>query len=152
MSASLREVRVIGAGGVARAVVESLHALGARHVIVLARAPERAQWAAERDVEVQALDQAELHEASLLIQATSLGISTHDPSPIEGKEISPDSVALDLCYGTGRTRFLQDAARVGCRVEDGWRMLVAQGGLSFTMWYGGTAPLAIMAKALGRDW
>jgi shikimate dehydrogenase len=103
-------------------------------------------------VEVQALDGAELQGTSLLIQATSLGISARDPSPIEGKKIPSDSVALDLCYGAHRTRFLHDAAQAGCRVEDGWRMLAAQGALSFTMWYGGTVPLAIMAQALEHDW
>ena len=90
--------------------------------------------------------------ASLVVQATPLGLRADDPSPLPSARFSKSCVAIDLVYADHRTRFLQDAAAAGCRCEDGARMLIAQGALAFTMWFGGESPLQVMAKAMDFDW
>lgn len=152
LGAALADVYVLGAGGAARAVLESLSALGARRTHVVARSPERANWVIERGIEWIAWDEARFDTATLVVQATSVGVRENDPNPIDGRSLRSSTCAMDLCYGDARTAFLRDAQASGCRVEDGFRMLVAQGALAFTMWYGGEVPLAPMARALGRDW
>lgn len=149
----VRDVRVIGAGGAARAVATAVRSIsGSGELRFLVRRPEAILWGSEFEAGVEALDGATLEGASLVVQATPLGLAANDPSPIPGADFPPDCVVLDLAYAPQSSRFLRDAQAAGCRCEGGQRMLVAQGALAFTMWFGGASPHELMARAIDFDW
>ena len=153
LTASLREVVVIGAGGAARAAVTCVQALGARRITVAARRPEAASWAPVWGVGVRALEAAALDKATLVLQCTPLGVDpAHDPSPVALDRLPSSAIAVDLTYAARESAFLREARARGVEAIDGLPMLIAQAALSFSMWYGEQPPVRAMAAAVGRDW
>jgi shikimate dehydrogenase len=146
---------LLGAGGAARAVVLALLDLGLP-VTVANRTPARAQALAGclSGVEAIATDAPglidRLSEATIVVNATSLGLHPDDPSPLPpGTHLRHGATAIDLVYGH-ETTFLREARRHGCRVSDGIEMLVRQGAESFRLWTGIAPDLEVMRAACRR--
>jgi shikimate dehydrogenase len=154
-----RHAVVLGAGGGARAVVYGLITEGFQRVIVFNRHLHRAEGLVKHfgrsaaHMELRAMPwhesiiEAELAKAKLLVNATSIGLTT-DESPVPGEIIPSDLLVLDLIYA--RTRLLRDAAAAGCIVADGELMLLHQGAAAFTLWTGQPAPLELMQTKLAE--
>lgn len=151
---------VIGGGGGARAAVLALASLGARAVVVRARAPERAaslvSLLGAGVVSVEALRAAPDDDFAVIVQATSAGM--HGPNEAAGPDVAaavdwssvPDStVAYDLVYAPVVTPFVARAQARGLTAASGLGMLARQGALAFERWLGVAAPLAAMRAALG---
>jgi shikimate dehydrogenase len=152
-----RQAVVLGAGGGARAVVYGLITDGFQRIVVFNRHLHRAESLVKHfgrsaaHMELRAMPwhesiiEAELAKAKVLINATSIGL-TSDESPIPPETLNPDLMVLDLIYA--RTRLLRDAAAAGCTVADGELMLLHQGAAAFTLWTGQPAPLELMQERL----
>jgi len=56
-------------------------------------------------------------------------------------------VVYDLVYNPPQTRFLDEAARAGCRTIGGLDMLVAQAQSQFEWWTGGRPADRVMREA-----
>ena len=67
-----------------------------------------------------------LKGASLIVDATSLGMNEGDPAPFDTSLLSSGQVVFDVVYGHGETALLHAAREVGCQAFDGAGMLVAQ--------------------------
>jgi shikimate dehydrogenase len=136
-------VLVLGGGGAARGVCAALCEAGAR-VILVTRAPEaRASWRpALADAVIGWEDAGALREAtdeaSLVVQATPVGMSPHDEGcpDVPFDRLGAGHVAVDLIYNPWRTRFLQRAAQAGARTLNGWPMLVRQAAAALELWAG----------------
>jgi shikimate dehydrogenase len=158
-----RRSLVLGAGGVARAVVWALAREGAR-VEIWNRTPERAQRLA-REFGVAAVD-APAPDAEdrglrtegydLIVNATSVGMDS--PSPPNGvpdlKALCLDAdglrdrqVVVDLPYGVAETELVRAAREHGATVVDGLEVLVRQGAESLRIWTGLDPPLDAMRRA-----
>ncbi len=153
-----RQAVVLGAGGGARAVVYGLITAGFQRVIVFNRHLHRAEAlvrhfarsAAHMELRAmpwhESIIEAELAKTKVLVNATSVGLTDENESPIPAELIPPDLLVLDLIYN--RTKLLRDAEAAGCTVMDGEVMLLHQGAAAFTLWTGEPAPLEVMAAAL----
>lgn len=140
---------VIGAGGAARAVIAGLLARGAQ-VSVFARAPERARAVSEAfNVEVLPIEKLAFSEASVIINTTPVGMSSHseDSSPVPPEAFRGCMIAYDLVYNPLDTKFLIDARAAGCRTINGLEMLIAQAALQFELWTGKSANIETMRRA-----
>jgi len=154
-----RTAVVLGAGGGARAVVYGLITEGFQRVIVFNRHLHRAEGLVKHfgrtaaHMELRAMPwhesiiEAELAKARLLVNATSIGL-TSDESPVPAEVLQPELLVLDVIYAT--TRLLRDAAAAGCETLDGELMLLHQGAAAFTLWTGQPAPLELMQQKLGE--
>ncbi len=152
-----RHAVVLGAGGGARAVVYGLIREGFQRVIVFNRHLHRgesmvkhfAKSSSHMDLRAmpwhESIIEAELSKAKILVNATSIGLTT-DESPIPGEILTPDLLVLDLIYS--QTRLLRDAQKAGCTTADGGQMLLHQGAAAFSLWTGQPAPLEDMQAAL----
>src|SRR3954451_24854813 len=152
-----RQAVVLGAGGGARAVIYGLITEGFQRIIVFNRHLHRAESlvkhfgrsAAHMELKAmpwhESIIEAELAKAKILINATSIGL-TSDDTPIAAEALNPDLLVLDLIYA--RTRLLRDASALGCTVADGGQMLLHQGAAAFTLWTGQPAPLELMQEQL----
>jgi shikimate dehydrogenase len=153
-----RQAVVLGAGGGARAVVYGLITEGFQRVVVFNRHLHRAEAlvrhfarsAAHMELKAmpwhESIIEAELAKTKVLVNATSVGLTDENESPIPGELIPPDLLVLDLIYN--RTKLLRDAEAAGCTVMDGEVMLLHQGAAAFSLWTGEEAPLEVMAAAL----
>lgn len=64
--------------------------------------------------------------ATVIIDATSLGMLEGDPAPFDTTLLRQNQVVFDTVYGHGETTLLKAARKVGCRAFDGAGMLVGQ--------------------------
>jgi shikimate dehydrogenase len=150
---------VLGAGGAARAVTAALALGGARGVTVLNRSVAKARRLVTRlrrafpQLEWSVAPSArQLPPSGVfrgVIQATSLGMAPHDPSPVPADWLDGSAAVYDLVYGRP-TVLLRAAAARGARHAGGLGMLVYQGALAFTIWTGRRAPVDVMRAALLR--
>jgi shikimate dehydrogenase len=154
-----RNAIVLGAGGGARAVVYGLITEGFQRIVVFNRHLHRAEGLVKHfgksaaHMELRAMPwhesiiEAELAKAKLLINSTSIGLST-DESPVPAEILPPELLVLDLIYS--HTKLLRDAEAAGDTVLDGELMLLHQGAAAFTLWTGQPAPLELMQEKLAE--
>ena len=145
-----RKALVLGAGGVARAVVKALADLGAAEVVIAARSVERATSVAALAPEactVVGWDEAQSRgaEAELIINATPLGGDGGDP--LADVAFDAGQVVVDLVYSPPTTTLVERARRAGCEAWGGLGMLVRQAAASFRIWTGQDAPMETMSAA-----
>ncbi|MDB6150968.1 MAG: Shikimate dehydrogenase [Chthoniobacter sp.] len=166
----LRDMRVmvLGAGGGAgRAVAMQCGIEGCERLVLVNRAPEKAQRLAEELAplfqhsrllgpsarlgfapwQTEAL-RHELETIDLVINCTPVGMKSTDPSPLSPSILAPHLLLYDTIYTAHRTKLMQAADEAGARSANGLSMLLHQGALSFEIWFNRSAPLAEMRAAL----
>lgn len=140
---------VLGSGGAARAVVKALDNLGATHVTVAARDPERGESVAGLARPAAAAEWADagrlVSETDLVVNATPLGMSGE--TVLEGAAFTPHHCVVDLIYSPPSTPLVDAARAAGAQAWGGLGMLVRQAAASFTIWTGQAAPLEAMSAA-----
>lgn len=145
---------VAGTGGSARAV--AIAAAEERvPLFVRSRAPDRAQrfveWARTQSVTAEPAAEATMRQARLAINATPVGLHSHDGLPIDPKAVPGLRAALDLVYLPGETRWVRALRGAGARARDGRDVLVHQGAAAFERFFPGTAaPVEVMRAAVER--
>lgn len=164
-----REVVILGAGGVARAVAVMLLDRGAKGVYILNRTVDKAEALAEEINQIAGRTFAKAcaltdygripGEDWLVIQATSVGMHPHVEDVIIEDESFYKHVetGYDLIFNPGMTRFMKMTKAAGGRIYNGARMLVYQGIIAFELWTGTSIDqdmadklCEMMAQALGQ--
>jgi shikimate dehydrogenase len=77
---------------------------------------------------------ADLPEAGILVNATSLGLKEADPAPFDVRHLPKAWVVYDMIYNPDATRLIQEARAHGLRTANGLSMLVQQGARSLEIW------------------
>ncbi|CAN5399346.1 shikimate dehydrogenase [soil metagenome] len=88
----------------------------------------------------------QLERTDLVVNATTLGLSASDASPLPRALIAPHLMIYDLVCKP--TRLLAAADASGARGANGLTMLLHQGALAFELWFDRPAPLREMRTAL----
>jgi shikimate dehydrogenase len=133
---------VIGAGGAARSVVAALiDARASAEIRLVNRTPPRAVALAKTlggNIRGIAWEDraAALAGASLLVNATSLGMEGQLELELPLDALPRDAVVNDIVYVPLETRLLAAARTRGNRVVDGLDMLLHQGRPGFAAWFG----------------
>lgn len=144
------QVDVLGAGGVARAVVGGLRQCGAR-VTVFNRNCERAERLADEfDCAYQSWDaRAKQRGADLLVNCTSVGMWPEvEQTPIPAERFAEGLTVFDTVYNPLETRLLRDARQAGCGTIDGLSMFVNQAAAQFELWTEQKADRAFMRQTV----
>jgi shikimate dehydrogenase len=141
-------VVVVGAGGAARAVVRSA-ALAGAEVVVIGRSPARAAAAAElAGASGRVGDAVDLAGATIVVNATPVGMGADDALPIEPELLHSGLVVVDLVYHPLETHFLRAARARGVPGVNGVGMLLHQAAHQFRLLTGVEPPLDAMRAAL----
>ena len=143
-----QHVLVLGAGGVARAVIAGLALAGSRVTIANRTHTKAAQLATHfnaRDIDganqsrVQAveLENIAAHSFTIIVNCTSAGMTgsgaeSVDPLPISFK-IKSGTVVMDTVYRPRETPLLQRARAAGAVIVDGTEMFLRQAALQFEL-------------------
>lgn len=159
---SSMNVLMLGAGGSARAIAYGLLEHGCRSLMILNRTKSKAEELVQHmrslfsttPLEAAALNINKLRELprfDLIINCTSLGMSdSAEALPWDASlAFSKGQIVYDVIYKPAMTPLLHQAASDGAVAINGLGMLVHQGALSFSIWTGKDAPLAVMKKAVG---
>jgi shikimate dehydrogenase len=152
---------VIGAGGGAASSVLTCMRLGASRVVIVNRTPARALTLARRlsakgmtraAGEPRGLDtlmdSALLADAGLILNATSMGLTTGRFARLDYESTPADCLFYDLIYSREPTEFLKPALAANRRATDGAGMLANQGELAFKLFNRIAPPAGVMRAAL----
>ncbi len=133
---------VLGAGGASRAVVFGLIGRGFNKIILSNRTLSRAQVLCAdftgKGLVAAAWSRLSEHlgAASLLVNATSLGMTGKPTLEIDLATLPPEAVVTDLVYAPLETELLREARQRGNRTVDGLGMLLHQAVPGFEQWFG----------------
>ena len=142
-----KDVILLGAGGVARAVALLLLEKGAKHIYIMNRTPERAENIAEEingyaDREFATpmglKDYPVLQNGRkyLAIQATNVGMFPKtEEAVIEDDEFyKMIEVGYDIIFNPMDTKFMKNTRRAGGKAYHGLKMLLYQGIIAYELW------------------
>ncbi len=153
---------VIGAGGAAAAAILACSRMGAARIVVANRTRARALNLARRfhspnssrRIELAArgldalTDAALLADAALVLNATSMGLTTGAFAPLDYAATTPKCFFYDAIYRADATPFLREAIELGRPNADGAGMLINQGELAFELFNRVAPPPGVMRRAL----
>lgn len=151
-----QRVVILGAGGVARSVGFALAKEGVHKMTIANRTVSMAEKLAQslsvyctmNAVSIQDCEK-EISEATLLINATSVGMYPHVADiPVSSECLHPHLVVSDLVYNPMQTALLQAAEERGATIHRGIGMLVYQAAIAIELWSGFAAPVGVMRKTL----
>lgn len=147
-------VLLLGAGGAGRAAALKLASQPLAQLSLVNRTPDKALSLAR---EIQARHPNTRvhvgypkHPPDLVVNATSLGLKPHDPSPLANPhhDLADTRFVYDMIYRPAETPLLAHARSRGCRTANGMGMLLHQGARAFELWSGHSAPIELMRQTL----
>ncbi len=140
-----KKVAIIGAGGASRAIVSMLCLMPDKPKIILLYDIDKQR--AEKLIEdlsqrmdtsivkaVFSIDDLDINNAELLINATPVGMKQDDPVLIEPELLHTGMLVYDLIYNPAETSLLKIAKQRGADTANGLGMLFYQGVLAFEHW------------------
>jgi len=146
---------LLGAGGTARSIALALVRRGA-HVVVVNRTQSHAMdlvgsFAGFGDeVSITVGDQSSIVSASILVNATSVGMNS-DEMPIDPSLLHNHLTVLDAVYSPLETSLLAAARLTGATVVDGLWMLIHQARHQQKLWFGEFSDASAMRLAAERE-
>jgi len=147
----LKSVRatVLGAGGVARAVVAALTDCGAK-VTVFNRSQERAEkLAVEFDCRFEPWENRSAESPDLLVNCTRVGMWPEvDDTPFPAERLRSESLVFDTIYRPQETRLIKDAKASGCKTVGGLEMFIQQAAAQYRIWTDKQADIALLQRVV----
>lgn len=138
---------VIGSGGAARAIILALASAGLPLTIAARdRAKARdlveslAPCAAHDVIAITAIDPARFAGATLVVNASALGMAGQPPLPIDPRAAPAGTVFYDIVTSPVETALIADARAAGHPVIDGLAMLIGQADHAFRRFFGAIPP------------
>jgi 3-dehydroquinate dehydratase / shikimate dehydrogenase len=146
-----RVALVLGAGGVARAVVHALVNEGAL-VTIANRTVERARNLAEQ-ARCRFVEWSARHSvlADVVVNCTSVGMHPElDVSPLHPSYYRQGLVVYDTVYTPEQTLLVKEARQRGCEVITGVDLFIRQAALQVQLFTGRAAPMDLLRQVVKR--
>lgn len=142
-------VVVLGAGGVARAILSALVRLGVTQIYLCARRPEAAGVARQFHCRFVPWAERVNQDGDVLINATPIGMHpAGGESPLPAESLAQYRLVVDLVATPPVTPLIELARRQGIETIDGLRLALAQAAHQFKLYTGHDAPLEAMREAV----
>ncbi len=143
-----KHIAVVGAGGVARAVVAAMTAAGAMVTIYNRTLATAESLAEEFGAMAMPLGELPMTAAAGLVNCTSVGMHPHEDQTVLTSIPPSVKVVFDTVYNPLETKLLSAAREAGLVCVDGVEMLARQGARQFELWTATPAPLQVMREAV----
>ncbi len=156
-----RKVTILGSGGAARAIAFTLgKEIALKEMTLLGIEVEECKRLAEDLEEAlpfpvtwepMSLETLGRHvrDSAGVIHCTPVGMSPHaEQSVLDRQILRPGQFVFDIVYNPLKTRLLQEAESVGCRVVPGVEMFIHQAVFQFELWTGEPAPVDCMRRVV----
>ena len=150
-----------GAGGTGRSVCFELANAGAKRIYICSRSDACEKLCGELDkyypgicVPIRAADEdavaKALEETDIILNLSGAGMrGKEDSTCVDKKYLKPEHICFDATYNPPVTRFLKEAAEIGCKTINGLDMSLYQGIRQIELWTNNEcAPLEAMRKEL----
>ncbi|MCL2318693.1 MAG: type I 3-dehydroquinate dehydratase [Treponema sp.] len=146
-----RKLTIVGAGGAARAVAAEVYRLKGK-ALIINRTPARASALAEpyrfawAGLDSQGAEQMKKY-SDIIIQTSSVGMDPNpDADPIGFYNFSGRETVMDLIYKPEKTRCLLRAEEAGCRILNGYDMLLRQARSQYTYYMNKEFPPSLVSR------
>jgi 3-dehydroquinate dehydratase/shikimate dehydrogenase len=142
-------VAVVGAGGVARAIVAGLSDAGAQIRIYNRTVSKAEKLAGEFNCEFAPLDDLMDLNAKLVVNCTSLGMHPNvNATAVPQECLKSDMTVFDTVYNPAETLLLKHARQAGAKTIDGVSMFVNQGLAQFKLFTNTDGNAELMRKTI----
>ena len=143
-----KKIVLFGAGGAARACAFYLAKYAGELTIVNRSNPNMnnliSKLKAEYKIQINGINRSksedikkEISKSDMLVNATSVGMFPNvNESIVKSSWLYPNLFVVDVIYSPIRTKLLQEASSIGCKILSGIEMLVNQGAIAFEWWTG----------------
>jgi len=143
-----RQVVIVGAGGVARAVGAAVVNRGALLTIANRTEQRARRLAQDLDCRYTPIERLHLLIPDVLVNCTSVGMYPDiDATPFHPGILREGMLIFDTIYNPVETKLLQEARTRGCRAIGGMDMFIRQAELQFRLFTGQDAPVKVMRQA-----
>ena len=144
-------IAVIGAGGVARAIVAGLIDAGAKIKIYNRTVEKAKRLAADFNCDFAPLDDLPNVDAKLVINCTSIGMYPNiDQTPLPKEYIKEDMVVFDTVYNPAETLLLKHAKETRAKTIDGLSMFINQALAQFKFFTDTDGNAELMRKTISN--
>ncbi len=143
-----KNVAVLGAGGVARAVVAALVHYQAQVTIYNRTVSRGEKLAEEFGARAAGRDALDALEAEIVINCTSIGMHPNVDACALPEIPPPVKVVFDTVYNPVKTQLLTQASAAGCKTVSGLEMFVNQAVAQFETWTDTKAPRQVMRQVV----
>ena len=126
---------ILGAGGVVPSVISALKNMGILQIILSNRTKEKAEKLQKSFPFLKVVDWGETIKSDLIINATSVGIKKNDEIKLDYHKID-GQLFYDVIYNPSKTKFLENAEKLGRKTENGKSMFIYQAVKAFEIWHG----------------
>lgn len=139
-------VTVIGAGGAAKSALFELKKQGAK-VLLLNRTISKAEELSKQfNTECGKLDISSIklikEHSDVIVQTTNVGMHPlENTNPLDFYDLTGKEFLYDIIYTPKETLFLKSGLDAGCKILNGWPMLLEQGYRQFKLFTGYEYPL-----------
>jgi len=157
-----KAVLLFGCGGAAKAIAFVLAREGARSITFVDKVEKRARDLAAKTKKdfprcgakhipfLRSRIDEEVLDADLLVNASPVGMHKGDPCIVGTGSLHKGLAVYDIVYNPPATPLLKEAKKRGVKAANGLGMLLYQGVLSFGLFTGRKAPVAVMRSALRK--
>ncbi|WP_024834667.1 shikimate dehydrogenase [Ruminiclostridium josui] len=142
-----KRVMLLGAGGTSRAIAVKLAMEGIEHLTIVNRSEANAKSISKlvnsnfgnivstMSPEKDKIDK-ELENNQIVINTTPAGMSTYlDSTPFDiDFNFNGTQMVYDVLYDPKKTKFMTQAEKAGCKIRNGFGMLINQGVSAFEIW------------------
>ncbi|MEX1112062.1 MAG: shikimate dehydrogenase [Candidatus Andersenbacteria bacterium] len=145
-----KQVTLLGAGGVARAICAALAKLSVENVTIVNRQRKAGQALADTwDFEYATWKNLETISGNILINATPVGMPPKsNETPVSKKLLERYEALVDVVISPHPTKLVRQARTLDMRVIAGHQMSLYQAAKQFELYTRKKAPLAIMERAM----
>lgn len=142
-------VDVLGAGGVARAVVGGLIDRGCRVTIYNRGAGRGAALADALGCAHAPWEDRARGDGQVVVNCTSVGMWPDvEATPMPAGRLTPETVVFDTVYRPSETRLLRDAEAVGCTIVRGTTMFALQAAEQLYYWTEQAPDMALLWESM----
>lgn len=146
-----RTALVLGAGGVAKAIVYGLIRRGINVTVTDGDYPKALDLAEKFKCRAVEWGTRQNIQADILFNGTPVGMHPHvDESPFGKGYLRPAMTVFDAVYNPENTLLIKDAREKGCKVITGVDMFVRQARLQFQHFTGQDGPADLMREVMKR--
>ena len=135
-----KAIAIIGAGGAARSIINSLGDNPVKEIVVVNRSNPKAEKAAYLGgLKARVGSYADLTDCDIVVNSTPLGMagtSEEAMLPVPVEFLSAKQTVIDLVYNPIETELLRQAKGLGAKTFSGLGMLIHQALLQFLLWTG----------------
>jgi len=118
---------ILGAGGVARAIVAALTDLGAKVTIYNRTESKAKSLATEFNCLYAPIADLKKTDAAIVINCTSIGMHPNtEAAPFPKEALKPEMTVFDTVYNPAETRLLKQAGQAGANTITGLEMFIGQ--------------------------